>query len=542
MEFSASEPVVSSANAWLEQSREALRRGDASAGRNFALSALQDAQDNKDLSLEAKAHLCLANSDRMISRVRRAQLSSQRASFLFQLCGDSAGEAEALAILACTLAILARNEEAVECALLSIKLNETIALGPALANSYNYLGVAYSYSRNFQRANAAFESSIEILEREARWVDSYLPRMNQRCNEIVDLFYARYFTGEAPDVQGLRLLRKAHKPAITSATNVSVLQGAYSNSRSILLLVDGMERCWEGNVEQATTDVDLSANIASKHEVNPSFAILELWLRAEIAWAKRGWGEAERFVGEMIDLAIQVENEHLVSIAYLLASQIFDAQGKGAQAQEQQRMVRRREQFLRNEAIVSREAVVAWQLKVRASHEDIQRMESVAKQLERLSFEDALTGLANRRKFEHNLHELLLSGLQRERPPIVAFVDVDNFKTINDSFSHNVGDQVLKRIALLLKSLVREGDLLARFAGDEFVIAFNMAESYDIEPVSERIHAAVSDFDWASIHRGLHVHVSLGLAQAELGDSVESLIHRSDLAMYAQKSLTARRA
>jgi diguanylate cyclase (GGDEF)-like protein len=117
----------------------------------------------------------------------------------------------------------------------------------------------------------------------------------------------------------------------------------------------------------------------------------------------------------------------------------------------------------------------------------------------------------------------------------VALIDVDKFKQINDNYSHQVGDEVLRHIAQILRSHVREDDMAARLAGDEFVIVFRNAELEVARQVCERIAAAVRAFDWSSIAAGLHSSISVGVATAVPGDTLESLTHRSDAAMYRDK-------
>lgn len=519
------------------RAHSALQSGSATAAREAAKSALQIAQAKKEPLMEAEAHLCLANSDRMVSRIRRAQISSQRAAFLFQLGGDVSGEALALSTVSYTFSVLAQVEESIEAALLSVKLNEQSGGGMSLSNSYNYLGVAYSYGWNFKEADDAFVRAIEIHEAAAPLADSYLPRMNQRGMEIIRVFYARYFDGKLPSLDRLSNLREQQAAVAARASVKSPLQGAYVQSQAIILLADGFENCWRGNLTQASAEADSAAALSAGFEVNPSFSILEIWLRAEIAWTGHAFDTAHHYCSKMIELAIQVESEHWVAIGHLLASQLCASVGRHSEAHDHQRQLRRREQMLRNEAIKSREAAVQWQLKARASHENIQRMELAAVNLEKLSFEDALTGLPNRRKFEQVLPDMLRKGLERGVPPYIAFIDIDKFKAINDTYSHRVGDEVLKRLALTLKAFVRDGDLPARLAGDEFVIAFESIDSGSMLQVKERICNAVIDFNWRSVAEGLQVSVSIGVAQAEYGDSVETLMHRSDIAMYEHKKV-----
>lgn len=520
----------------LNEARIKLREGDALACQALAKSVVGAAREKQDLHLEARAFLCLANGDRMASRFRRANQSSERAAYLFQLVGDVAGESEALTTLSYTYSILGRSEEAIETALLSLHLSELLPPGPTLALSYNYLGIAYANGRSADKADEAFATAIKLLESAGLASEAVLPWLNQCHAEAVRLFYERYYKGQLPSLDRLRALTMVHPPPAEAGKSTGLLQGAYVLSQALWLLLSGIENCWQGQLEAAEIDADMCTVWAARYPRNTSLALLELWLRAEIFWARKDWKNAEQRIRNMIDMATEVEHEPMVAIGYLLAAQILTEQGYDMPARNELEALRMRKQGLRNDFIKSRSTVVAWQLKVRKNHEDLQRMEATSKRLERLSFEDPLTGLANRRRYTDIIPAMLSQGHARGRPTFVALIDIDQFKQVNDRFSHQVGDQVLQCIAQILKSHLREGDMPARLAGDEFVLAFAHADALGVEQVCERIRAAVQGYDWCSIQEGLQVSISIGVAQAQPGDSVETLTHRADLAMYSEKN------
>jgi diguanylate cyclase (GGDEF)-like protein len=109
------------------------------------------------------------------------------------------------------------------------------------------------------------------------------------------------------------------------------------------------------------------------------------------------------------------------------------------------------------------------------------------------------------------------------------------FKTVNDRFTHSTGDRVLKTIAAIMSSEVRENDLPARWAGDEFVILFDGATELTARQVCERIKIAVASFDWHSVAPGLAMSVTIGLSEVAANDTAESALHRSDESMYRAK-------
>lgn len=119
--------------------------------------------------------------------------------------------------------------------------------------------------------------------------------------------------------------------------------------------------------------------------------------------------------------------------------------------------------------------------------------------------QDPLTGLGNRRLLARTLD---LGG----HHPWAVFVDVDEFKTINDTFSHATGDQVLQTLADILRSQSREEDVLIRYGGDEFLILPTGGQDGAMA-VAERVHAAVAAWPWATIRDGLQITVSLGVGR-----------------------------
>ena len=228
-----------------------------------------------------------------------------------------------------------------------------------------------------------------------------------------------------------------------------------------------------------------------------------------------------------------VEHEMFVGFAHMLASQVYVLQGNPDAALLELRRLRLREEAIRSESLESRARAVAWQMQTRTTERERQRLELSSRDFERLSLEDSLTGIGNRRWFEQRLDKLL-SGSADGETICVALLDVDSFKQVNDSFSHLVGDEVLKRIGQILTAHVREGDAPARLAGDEFVVAFRC--SYAVaQSICERVTEAVEQFAWDEVANGLQVGISVGLTQASAGDTVAALLARSDAAMYASK-------
>lgn len=170
------------------------------------------------------------------------------------------------------------------------------------------------------------------------------------------------------------------------------------------------------------------------------------------------------------------------------------------------------------------------------SQTDISERQRIKLKLEYSARHDALTGLLNREQ----LNQVLIASIASLRRPgarcaALLFIDLDRFKVINDSLGHAVGDQVLVHIAERLRATMRQGDELARFGGDEFVMVLNdLASLADADQVAERVLAQLRQplcFDG----RCLVVNCSIGVAPLQPGQDLRDALQAADLALYNAK-------
>ena len=155
--------------------------------------------------------------------------------------------------------------------------------------------------------------------------------------------------------------------------------------------------------------------------------------------------------------------------------------------------------------------------------------------LERLSHEDALTGLFNRRYVDDKLEGEFARAGRYGHPLSVAVCDIDYFKRVNDTFSHEMGDAVLRKVAELLQGGVRQSDTVARYGGEEFVVVFPEAPAEDAARIVERVREAVATYPWHTLHPDLKVTVSAGVSGDLAVESYEKLIGRADKKLYEAK-------
>lgn len=158
-------------------------------------------------------------------------------------------------------------------------------------------------------------------------------------------------------------------------------------------------------------------------------------------------------------------------------------------------------------------------------------------ELQRQAHEDPLTGLANRRSFSTSLAQSFEYATRHARPLAVAIADIDDFKKINDRFSHAAGDAVLKTVAAIFRRSIRGGDVVARMGGEEFAFVFPEADETEGVDVCERIRESVANYDWRSLHAELYVTLSIGLAWDVRVHNAEKMLAQADAQLYRAKRL-----
>lgn len=154
--------------------------------------------------------------------------------------------------------------------------------------------------------------------------------------------------------------------------------------------------------------------------------------------------------------------------------------------------------------------------------------------LEALAFKDPLTGLANRARLTESIEGALARAADGGDGVGVLFLDVDRFKVINDAMGHAAGDALLVQLAERLRRTVRPEDVVARFAGDEFVIVCSDISEEGCRRLANRIQQAVRK-PFTLLDREIFATISVGIATSAVNDTAESLLHNADAAMYRSK-------
>jgi len=164
-------------------------------------------------------------------------------------------------------------------------------------------------------------------------------------------------------------------------------------------------------------------------------------------------------------------------------------------------------------------------------------LRQMAETLREAALRDPLTGLGNRRFLMDRLQQEAEAARQNGTGFVLALVDIDYFKSINDNFGHEIGDQVLCRFAETLASTLREYDVCGRWGGEEFVILLPGTTLDAAARVIERLRAAIATMPLPMLGEGQGITASFGLAAFDPAEPLTRLLNRADAALYAAKNM-----
>ena len=363
------------AEALLHAASLALESGSTLDAVDAVRSALRLARMQDDVQLEARALVLMARADRRECRMRQAHETGSRAAQLFQRSGDAVGETSALATVSLACASLGRHEEAVEAALLSTRLAESLPFGRQRVLTTDHLGMAYAWAWRFDEAAAAFQRSARNAATCSPPASELRPRLHHAMSEALRVLLIRCTTGEPPPFDRLDDSLQA------CAGPMAVLQARPENglaagvTQAVWHLAWGLRHAWAGRLDPAQAELE-AADVLLLHQGRRTSAqVMAAWLRAELALAHGDLDDTEIKVEALIAVSQQLEHEQMVMLARLFASQLLERQAKCRGALGHLQELLAHEWETRSEALDNRHDVVQWQLEMR-NHRALAELEA----------------------------------------------------------------------------------------------------------------------------------------------------------------------
>ncbi|MBC7995598.1 MAG: GGDEF domain-containing protein [Rhizobacter sp.] len=164
------------------------------------------------------------------------------------------------------------------------------------------------------------------------------------------------------------------------------------------------------------------------------------------------------------------------------------------------------------------------------------QLAALTAKVDQLAHRDELTGLLNRRSLLGSLHDEQQRAARQKTQLCVAILDLDKFKSVNDTLGHLAGDKTLKIFANTLSSLTRKSDRFGRYGGEEFLLIMTGTGTDTALVPLERMREALADANWSEVAPGFGMTFSCGVACYEPGESLEALLQRADEALYRAKA------
>ena len=448
--------------------------------------------------------------------------SSLHALVLAERCGDAQAKASALISAAACQYQMGAREEALQALYQAHDAIERIECDPLWTRLHNSLGILLGDKGRFDEAERHYRLAIDLGEKAGD--ATYTPRVKMN------------FAGLHLDL-GRQLDRKGRKEEAAERFRMGL------ELCEDLLAGPGLESTFNkahcvgtlGEIYRETGRMDLALELfqqmlAHGTELrNPhqqAEALLNIG-RTHMALGRSA--EAKDCLERALHLASGANVRRLVTEGFRSLAEWFEAHGDFEQALAyQKRFQVLHDELLREELEASGMAREIW-MKFR------QDLSDRVDHLTRAAHEDALTGLANRRCWDEQLARIVAFTVDGGGRTCVGIIDIDHFKSVNDLRSHQLGDEVLRIVAGMIRGHCREGDVCARYGGDEFVLCLAGANLDDALAVLERLRALVAHHPWSALHPALAVTVSVGVAEVAAGDTAASVMERVDVALYRAK-------
>lgn len=524
-------------------STELARTGHAKRAIALAQEAREQAAQSGDRQLDAETRHALARCHFYLADFMPALEHLLDAAQVYQDCGDLAGAATAFAGVGLCQHRLGAHDDAVASMLRALESARSQKLQTLEINICNSLGSALIAASRSDEAARYLATGIELAQAtDNRNLLTKLllnqslltkQRGDERARTDAAAAQGEYAQGLAQVTRALELARELGNPwdeAHCLGQTGTMLRLLHSTAEADQVLEQTLE------LGRRLDDPHLQAE-----------ALME---RGASLVAQKRYAEAQQCLADAIALARRIAARSVLAEACELQSQVLEKSGdyQRALASYKEFHAVREEELAgsRKHAATAAQLWLDFQDASRRASQFQERAESLAadhaaltrkaKVLTEVSEQDPLTGLLNRRGLDARIASLLAASDANDVPLTIALIDVDRFKRINDTFSHAVGDAVLRRVARVIRAHCRQDDLPVRYGGDEFLLVLAAADLAMGTRVLLRLKRASDACAWGTETPGLKVTLSIGIAARPKAGALAATIGAADVALYEAKA------
>lgn len=523
-------------------SRHMADYGEFARGLAWAEEAEQLARELADLPALAEALSLKGLHYRLLADYPRAAANAQQAIALFTSLNDGRSQLGALCEFSYTQLERGHYLEALDLLVRAQDLLSEDTLAIEEANLWYHFGMAYVRLRDAPQAKSYLERALRL----AREVNSPI-----LLASILNGISVLEFGFEPPAGSSDEHTKPFYQRALQYQEEALSLAQAVGAQPLIMRVLGNIAvvRSALGETEQALELYQQQLTGVRQMGQRQSEAIC-LSNIGELSRYLGRHDDSVRYLQEALYIANEIGSKRRASYAHQELSKTFEAMGDLLRAFSHYKLYHILEQEMFNDETKRKANTLALRQEVERGQKETEyhrlhsaELESAnhllaeqAKLLERQAREDSLTGLANRRYLEQYLAELFRRTKAQGGNFSIAIIDIDNFKLVNDCFSHQMGDEVLRIVAQILKQHCRAGDFIARYGGDECVVVLTDIALAQTQEICERIRCAIEGYDWAHLHTKLTVTVSIGLSDDLAVQNHEELLTLADNALYAAKT------
>jgi diguanylate cyclase (GGDEF)-like protein len=522
---------------------EALRRTGALADAiRIGEEVVATADARGDERTAARARTCLANYHRYVPNSLIAIQLLNRAERYYRTTVDPS-LARVLTFKGLVLSDLGDHAKALDLyreALGQFDLHREQADPVQEATCLGAIGIACTQLGEFEQAEDAYRRALDTYSRAGN-----AEGMGFLYNNLAILRVRRIQAAGANDSEGrdalarelfalidsglalnARAIHSRHLEALLASTQGDAYRALGRPAEALPMLERSLAayRALASPRGEADVAADLGATLLALRRVEDARDALQSGLDVALAHELR---DHQRRLRKLLADACEQQRDFETALALYKTYHRLERELSDRDTQKKLSQLALRDEI--EKALAEARAESARSALLREQNEALQRQTET---LDRIAHVDALTGLANRRRFE------VAVGALPERLPhnyAIAVLDIDFFKRINDTWSHAMGDAVLRTVGTLLAAHCREGDVVARVGGEEFVLVLAGVDADGAREACERVRRAVEAYAWNALQEGMQVTLSIGLVQGDGTQAVDALLHHADERLYAAK-------